>query len=95
MQVEYENGGGKRSDIATTLGAGGMFIATEDPLDVHTRVVVRFQIPGCAGYHTLEARVVWADRPSDPAGRSGGMGIEFIDARAYGALALELERLES
>ena len=94
VRVEYENEGGKCEDTATTLGAGGMFISTAEPLDEQTRIRVRFQLHSGGALHELEARVVWSNRPSDPATRGCGMGIEFIDPKACGALALELERLE-
>ena len=62
VRVEYENEAGKRVDTATTLGAGGMFVSTDDPPHEHTRMRVRFQLHPGGALHELEARVVWANR---------------------------------
>ena len=85
---------GPRREVATTLGAGGLFIQTDDPLPKGARLLMRFQLPGGDRLHEIEGRVVWRRRPNDPGSYSPGMGIEFTDAAAAASLARELEMLK-
>ena len=93
VDVEYEAPDGPRVDPATTLGAGGLFIETEDPLDAGSEVKLCFTLPAGGQTFEIEGRVVWRRRPGDPHGHANGMGIEFTDRANAFALALELERL--
>ena len=90
-----EGSGAVGTAIATTLGAGGLFVPSEAPLPPHSEIRVRFRIPGSRVAHELPARVVWAneaDTPGVPA--SGcGMGIAFRDKRAQTQLARALEHM--
>ena len=95
VSVEYEVAGELRCEWATTLGAGGMFIETDDPPPGGTRVKLCFRLPYGLATHEIEGRVVWATGASAQNGSSvpsAGMGIEFTDAVASAALARELER---
>lgn len=94
VDVEYDDGRGPRKGVATTLGAGGLFVATEDPLDEATRLRLRFSLPG-GSVHELDGRVVWANRPTDRHPHTRGMGIEFLEPGDCAALALELETLDT
>ncbi len=84
-------------DYATTLGAGGLFIETADPLPEGNVLKVRFRLPDREQLHEIEARVAWVRRPDRPQEsiRSPGMGIEFTNAAAKATLASELEELAS
>ncbi|MDH5566906.1 MAG: hypothetical protein OEY15_09595, partial [Myxococcales bacterium] len=44
VRVEYEAAQGRRGATATTLGAGGMFVATQEPLPVRALTVLRFRV---------------------------------------------------
>lgn len=95
VRVDYFAAGAMHCEWATTLGAGGMFIETEDAATVGTRLKVRFRLPHGAGVHEIEARVAWAMGSQGSDGSpapSPGMGIEFTDGVAAAALARELER---
>lgn len=85
--------------LATTLGAGGLFVATPTPfLDGHP-LALRFALPSSGEVHEITGRVVWSNTPraADPLageredGASAGMGIEFVDRVAVARLARELE----
>jgi uncharacterized protein (TIGR02266 family) len=82
---------------ATTLGAGGLFVPTPNPLPPGTQLTVRFNLPGDDGDHSLHAEVVWANAATTPgvsaAGR--GMGVAFRDAGAIARLAKALGQIES
>ena len=93
--VEYFSDAGLCCDTATTLGAGGMFIQTHDPLPVDARIKLSFQLPGGDARHTLEGHVVWANPPVPGSIGAPGMGIEFSDRRASQLLAEEIERIDS
>jgi uncharacterized protein (TIGR02266 family) len=94
--VDFQADGAPRCEYATTLGAGGLFVETEQPLALDTLLRVRFRLPGGSLLHTIDGRVNWQHREEDArAGdqRPSGMGIAFTDAAAAAQLAHELERL--
>ena len=76
---------------ATTLGAGGLFVATDRPFAPGTQLRVRLRLPGDTGAHELRAEVVWVDAGTAAAGR--GMGLAFRDPEAMARLAGALARL--
>jgi len=92
VQVKYTAPDGPRIDPATTLGAGGLFIETEDPLAEGSDLKLHFTLSAGGQTFEIEGRVVWCRRPSDPHGHANGMGIAFTDRESTIALALELER---
>jgi Tfp pilus assembly protein PilZ len=92
--VDYDTPWGPRREVATTLGAGGLFVATDEPLDEGETLTVRFCVAGGALRHTIPARVVWTNHPTDSRPGARGMGIEFTDPQASAQLAVELEHLQ-
>lgn len=94
LSVEFLCRDGLRRETATTLGAGGLYIATDDPLPARESLRLRFQLPGSQQLHEIEGRVVWRKRPEDPGDYTPGMGIEFTDRAAADRLARELDALE-
>lgn len=93
--VDYLGNNGVCCEYATTLGAGGLFIETEDPLTADTQLKLHFRLGGEGETHEIEGRVVWV-RKTDAGGRphAPGMGIQFSDSVGTSALALELEDFE-
>ena len=92
VAVVYESELGSARATATTLGAGGMFIATEEPLPPRTKLEVEFCLPEQHDIlYRIPARVVWSNAPPQESGALG-MGISFEDAPACASLAAELER---
>jgi Tfp pilus assembly protein PilZ len=94
IDVEYDAAGATRREIATTLGAGGLFIASENPLDEGTLLVARFRLPRSETLHEVTGRVVWTHRREDHPGTTPGMGIAFADPVNGALLACELEALD-
>lgn len=95
VRVDYQVGGVIRCELATTLGAGGMFIESEEAAPKGTRLKLRFRLPGGSELHEIEGRVAWAmsaDAPDASPSRTPGMGVEFTDSVAAAALARELDR---
>lgn len=92
--VEYVSAAGPCRDFATTLGAGGMFIETDEPLAPGARLKLRFRLAEDGDPHEIEGFVAWARRPAHRVSGSAGMGIEFRDRGACAQLARILEHLD-
>lgn len=92
--VEYLCDSGIRSETATTLGAGGLFIESDTPPSKGTVLKLRFQISPAGIRHELEGRVVWSRGITSGHIGTPGMGIEFTDRRAINELAEELDTIE-
>ena len=93
IRAVYEHAGVQREATATTLGAGGLFVATDDPPPRDSSLQVRFQVPGSEREYALAARVVWTHRPGDRGSQGRGMGIAFTSPADVASLATELERV--
>jgi Tfp pilus assembly protein PilZ len=89
VEVVLESADGRVAATATTLGAGGLFVATPTPLEIHEPLVVRFCLPGDDTELCLRAHVAWR-RPAESSG--AGIGVSFDDADARSDLAARLER---
>jgi len=92
--VEYLSDAGLCRETATTLGAGGLFIESQQPLPKGTALKLSFSLPGSNVRHDLEGSVAWAHMPSDTESGSAGMGIAFSDRGATAKLARELQQLD-
>jgi Tfp pilus assembly protein PilZ len=93
VEVEYSSLEGSATATATTLGAGGMFIATEEPLPPRAKLAVRFSLPSSPGrIYEIPASVVWSNSAEDARGRALGMGISFGDPRSCASLAAALDK---
>jgi type IV pilus assembly protein PilZ len=93
--VDFLGNGGVRCEYATILGAGGLFIETEEPIEIGSPIGVRFRLPESGQVHEIRGRVAWHQQAisGEPATRAPGMGIEFVDAAATAALARDLDGL--
>ncbi len=92
IEVRYQAGTEIRSDVATTLGAGGVFIATEDPIAMGKSLKLDFRLREGGVGHLIEGRVSWSCRQPVRGGQAG-FGVQFTNAPAIAALAKELEDL--
>lgn len=95
IEVEYEAEHETRRAVATTLGAGGLFVATDEPLDEGTSVITRFRLAEGSTLHEIAGRVVWCQRKEDQPERTCGMGIAFADPANGAVLAAELEAIDA
>jgi uncharacterized protein (TIGR02266 family) len=94
--VDYRTSDGLHCDYATTLGAGGMFLQTQEALSKGDVLKLRFRLPGYEHLHELEGRVVWVragSREGEPVAAPGA-GVQFVDSTATAQLARELEDYE-
>jgi uncharacterized protein (TIGR02266 family) len=91
LSAVFLHQGVERPVIATTLGAGGLFVSTDEPLPKGSTLRIRFQLPGGVREHELDARVVWAHKKGDPGEQGHGMGLAFTNAAQSATLATELD----
>jgi len=69
----------------TDISVMGIFVQTNNPEEVGTRLNLCFQMPptadGDGRLMQLEGEVTWINpqRPDDPSGRNPGMGIRFVN----------------
>ena len=94
--VDYRCESGVCCDYATTLGAGGMFLETEQFLTPGSPIKVRFRLREGEALHEIEGRVAWRRAAAKPgeAVHAAGVGIQFEDPLATSRLARELEDFE-
>jgi type IV pilus assembly protein PilZ len=57
----------------------GIFVQTREPLEVGTRVLLRFSAPGSDGAFALHGAVQWINPVRMVDNRNPGMGILFVD----------------
>ncbi len=94
VMVDYQAGGSLHCEYATTLGAGGMFIETDEALPLGAEVKTRFRLPNATLLHEVEGRVVWRLEPAaSSSAQAPGMGVEFTDAVAIAGVARELAKI--
>lgn len=75
MPVQYRVGNLIAAALTLNLSHGGIAIRTTSPLDVGSKIRVRFRMPGTRKEIEAEGRVVWSDRRV-------GMGIQFESVQA-------------
>ncbi len=96
VMVDYVAEGRPCCEYATTLGAGGMFIRSDNPLPKGSMLKIRFRLPTEEESPLLEmdARVAWSQTPvEDDSTRDPGMGIEFTDKLAVAELGRMLLKI--
>ena len=65
------------SDFTRDINEGGLFVETENPLSVGSRIALQFRLPGGWGGVETRGRVVRVSPRGG--GLSGGMAVEFDD----------------
>lgn len=75
VRVDYSTVDTFFSEFTTNINEGGLFIETDAPAPIGTRVVLQFALPGTHDPLKLDGRVVWAS--PEGSAEAPGMGIEF------------------
>ena len=70
IPVAYRFGNTIAAALTLNLGHGGVAIRTTSPLEVNTRLNLRFRMPGTKSDIEAEGRIAWSDRRV-------GMGVQF------------------
>lgn len=91
IQIAWAADGTTHTGTATTLGAGGLFVETDQPVRIDTSLKLRFRIVEGLPAHEIEARVTWKTDPQT-SGRPG-FGVQFTDPPRAARIARELEAL--
>lgn len=67
--------------VSGNIGAGGLFVMTDQPCQAGQRVALEFALPERDRPIAVAAEVRWTrqERSADGAGRSSGMGLRFVD----------------
>lgn len=79
----------EQEGLTSDLGLGGVFVETDRPPDVGTRIRLRVSSPTAWDPLVLRAQVRWVDAPR--AGRRGGFGAKFdLLGRAQATALYEL-----
>ena len=60
-----------------TIGGGGVFVETVNPLPAGSSVVLDFSLPGRAGQVRIEGLVVWVRSGFETKEMGPGMGVQF------------------
>ena len=90
VDVVIEAASERMQAVATTLGAGGLFVATRAPLPPRTPLIVWFRLPGDTAELRFQCHVAWS-KTADGA-VTPGVGLEFDDPDARAEFAVLLER---
>ena len=72
------------------ISNGGLFIASESPMELGKRVTVRFTIPTLPDFVEALGEVRWVRKPRPGTDAVGGMGVAFIDLDPKVEAALDL-----
>lgn len=78
LLVDYKSGGNYLFDFCKDLGAGGVFIQTDKPLEMGSPIDLTFTIPDSKETLMTKGTVIWVQKPvADREDLSAGMGVQF------------------
>ncbi|MBW1925928.1 MAG: TIGR02266 family protein [Deltaproteobacteria bacterium] len=79
IQVNYHSVDNFLRDFADDLSTGGMFIATMNPLEPGTQLILEFLLPGHNYPIRVKAEVMWSRTKLTSTDQRRGMGVKFKD----------------
>ena len=86
LELRYRSLGAFLCAYSSRMARGEVFLETERPLDLGTRLTLRIIVPGVAPLH-LEAKIGWTRALSLGPGQPAGMGIGLTSSiEAHGAV---------
>ena len=82
VRVSYSTVDALFTEFSRNVNEGGIFVATDTPPEIDTRVLLKFQLPGSDKPIQASGRVAWIQ--SAQGDEPAGMGIEFdeLDGKA-------------
>jgi type IV pilus assembly protein PilZ len=91
IEVNYESLDGFRSDYATNISKGGLFISTKSPLPKGSPVKLHINLDGKPLPVELKGEVLWTIKADEENQKKivAGMGIKFVDISAETRKAIE------
>lgn len=80
VRVSYDYSGSYLFGMSENVSRGGIFIRTEHPLPIGSKISIQFSLPTSPLIIHAEGRVIWVTERSatETKGQVGGMGIEFL-----------------
>ena len=76
IKVEYHRLNAFIADYTSDISRGGLFIATEDPLEVDSECYFTLSFPNCGEPITLQGLVTRVVQPGGD--ETAGMGVKFV-----------------
>ncbi len=86
LEVEITVGDEKRTATTANISLGGVFVETERPFPLQTRLQIRFRIPTQPEPIDVNGEVRWIE--AGGAAQPAGMGVRFQGLRAREVWAL-------
>ena len=77
IKIAFQNSGAPVSSYILNLSSNGIFIKTDTPAPVDSKLSLRFHLPGDLEPVTIEGRVVWIKQTANAF--PSGMGIQFTE----------------
>jgi uncharacterized protein (TIGR02266 family) len=77
LNAEFQSSKELVSCYMTNISKGGMFLQTDDPLELEAVMALTFQLPGQEHTIRVKGKVVWSN-PSSGTGKPG-MGVQFTE----------------
>ena len=94
IRIDYSTVDALFWDFARNINEGGVFVETDSPLPVGTKVQLKFYLPGLADPVETQGEVVWVGRggpgqsDEDQGASRPGMGIQFTELSAENKQAI-------
>jgi uncharacterized protein (TIGR02266 family) len=86
LEVELQAGENRQQAVTRNISLGGVFVESEKPYPLQTRLQIRFRIPTQPELIEVAGEVRWIEPASE--GQPSGMGIRFQGLRAREVWAL-------
>jgi type IV pilus assembly protein PilZ len=81
LQLNYRDatGGNFLFEYSSNISKGGIFIETDTPLAMGTRLTMRFQAPGAENELQVEGEVTWVNAVQEEGENPNpGMGVQWV-----------------
>lgn len=81
LKVEAASDSGKHTGAVTNISAGGVFVATEQPVSVGDQLKLELTLPDSKKSISLDSKVRWVRqrRGAGRRNRPAGMGLQFVN----------------
>lgn len=77
IEVTFKSSNEFVTSYMSNISKGGVYIQTEDPMDLGTVLALTFQLPGQENLIKIKGKVVWYNPPGGM--KVPGMGVQFAE----------------
>ncbi len=94
LLVDYSSNGSYLFDFCRDLGTGGVFIETDKPQPIDSKIDLTFTIPDSKSTVTVSGKVIWVQAKVEGKDITPGMGVQFdeLDGEKFDQLKEFVER---